>query len=193
MSRELIHHTYIAFYQRPADPAGMIYWLDQYNANGGDIGAISAISAAFANASESQALYGSLPLSDKINSLYISAFERAASSEEIAYWEASGFNFVEISIATLNGAQGDDLATLSKKVEYADHFVSILDPQGSGIGPFAYDYVDPSLGRALMDLVTMNSDVSYENVLAQVHLAFAGGAITPLALSEVYERITIMS
>ena len=35
MSAELIHQMYIAYYQRPADPAGLIYWQDQLNANGG--------------------------------------------------------------------------------------------------------------------------------------------------------------
>ena len=34
MSAELIHQMYIAYYQRPADPAGLIYWQDQLNANG---------------------------------------------------------------------------------------------------------------------------------------------------------------
>ena len=36
MSAELIHQMYIAYYQRPADPAGLIYWQDQLNANGGE-------------------------------------------------------------------------------------------------------------------------------------------------------------
>ena len=81
-----------------------------------NIGAIS-ISAAFANA---RLLYGS----DKINSLYISAFERAASSEEIAYWEGSGFDFVEISIGVM-------IWRLYQK----SHEFWILK-----IGPFAYDF-----------------------------------------------------
>ena len=38
MSAELIHQMYIAYYQRPADPAGLIYWQDQLNANGGGEG-----------------------------------------------------------------------------------------------------------------------------------------------------------
>ena len=36
MSAELIHQMYIAYYQRPADPAGLIYRQDQLNANGGE-------------------------------------------------------------------------------------------------------------------------------------------------------------
>ena len=59
MSAELIHQMYIAYYQRPADPAGLIYWQDQLNANGGgEDGWNAAVAAAFANAAESSALYG---------------------------------------------------------------------------------------------------------------------------------------
>ena len=53
MSAELIHQMYIAYYQRPADPAGLIYWQDQLNANGGGEAGWNAVAAAFANAAES--------------------------------------------------------------------------------------------------------------------------------------------
>ena len=52
MSAELIHQMYIAYYQRPADPAGLIYWQDQLNANGGGEAGWNAVAAAFANAAE---------------------------------------------------------------------------------------------------------------------------------------------
>ena len=48
MSAELIHQMYIAYYQRPADPAGLIYWQDQLNANGGGEAGWNAVAAAFA-------------------------------------------------------------------------------------------------------------------------------------------------
>ena len=90
MSAELIHQMYIAYYQRPADPAGLIYWQDQLNANGGGEAGWNAVAAAFANAAESSALYGNQTLAQKISAIYLAAFERAASADEVAYWEASG-------------------------------------------------------------------------------------------------------
>jgi len=168
MSAELIHQMYIAYYQRPADPAGLIYWQDQLNANGGGEAGWNAVAAAFANAAESTSLYGSQTLGQKISAIYLAAFERAASADEVAYWEASGFNAAQIGFAIVNGAQNDDLATVTKKVDYAEAFVSALDPAGTGVGPFEFQYVDPSLGRSLMDPITKNSDVSAATVSSQV-------------------------
>ena len=128
MSAELIHQMYIAYYQRPADPAGLIYWQDQLNANGGERPA-GMLSAAFANAPESSALYGSQTLGQKISAIYLAAFERAASADEVAYWEAR-INAAQIGFAVVNGAQNDDLATVNKKVAYFTEFVKVLDPLG---------------------------------------------------------------
>ena len=168
MSAELIHQMYIAYYQRPADPAGLIYWQDQLNANGGGETGWNAVAAAFANAAESSALYGNQTLAQKISAIYVAAFERAASSDEVAFWEASGFNAAQIGFAIVNGAQNDDLSTVSKKVDYAEAFVAAIDPAGTGVGPFSFQYVDPSLGRDLMDVVTKDSDVSQATVSSQV-------------------------
>ena len=75
MSAELIHQMYIAYYQRPADPAGLIYWQDQLNANGGGEAGWNAVADAFANAAESSALYGNQTLGQKISAIYLAAFE----------------------------------------------------------------------------------------------------------------------
>ena len=128
----------------------------------------NAVAAAFANAAESSALYGNQTLGQKISAIYLAAFERAASADEVAFWEASGFNAAQIGFAIVNGAQNDDLSTVTKKVDYAEAFVSVLDPAGTGVGPFAFQYVDPSLGRGLMDVVTKDSDVSAATVNSQV-------------------------
>jgi hypothetical protein len=136
-------------------------------------------------------LYGSQTLGQKISAIYLAAFERAASTDEVAYWEASGFNAAQIGFAIVNGAQNDDLATVSKKVDYAEAFVAALDPAGTGVGPFEFQYVDASLGRSLMDPITKNSDVSAATVSSQVsstlptlntvNLTSGNDVVTPLA------------
>ena len=167
MSAELIHKMYIAYYQRPADPAGLVYWLDEFNKAGGGTAGWNAIAGAFANAPESQALFGTATLGQKISAIYLAAFERAASAEEVAYWEASGFNAAQIGFAVVQGAQNDDLLTVAKKVDYSEAFVSAIDPAGTGEGPFDLVYDDPSIGRNLMDVITKDSDVSASTVAAQ--------------------------
>ena len=60
------------------------------------------------------------------------------------------------------------LERLAKKVDYAEAFVAQIDPAGTGVGPFAFQYVDPSQGRTLMDAITKDSDVSAATVASQV-------------------------
>jgi hypothetical protein len=113
-------------------------------------------------------LYGSQTLSQKISAIYLAAFERAAVDSEVTYWASSGFTEAQIAFAIVNGAQNDDLTTVQAKDTYATNFVAALDPAGTGVGPFSYEYSDPSIGRTLMDEVTKDSDVSTATVAAQV-------------------------
>ncbi|OUV02328.1 MAG: hypothetical protein CBC42_05930 [Betaproteobacteria bacterium TMED82] len=198
MSAELIHQMYIAYYQRPADPAGLQYWQDQLTANGGGEAGWNAIAAAFANAPESQALFGSQTLAQKISAIYLAAFERAAADTEVAFWEASGFNDAQIAFAVVNGAQNDDLTTVNNKVDYAEAFVSTLDPAGTGVGPFAFQYTDASLGRTLLDPITSTTDVSTATVATQVTatlpsivtVSLTSGADTITPTTNAAEQIT---
>jgi len=159
---------YIAYYQRPADPAGLAYWQAQLTANGGGEAGWNVVAAAFANAAESSALYGTQTLSQKISAIYLAAFERAAVESEISFWANSGFSDAQIAFAIVNGAQNDDLTTVNNKEAYAVNFVAALDPAGTGVGPFSYEYSDPSIGRTLMGDVTKDSDTSAATVNAQV-------------------------
>ncbi|OUW01413.1 MAG: hypothetical protein CBD16_05595 [Betaproteobacteria bacterium TMED156] len=168
MTATLIHQMYIAYYQRPADPAGLAYWQAQLTANGGGEAGWNAVAAAFANAAESSALYGSQTLEQKISAIYLAAFERAAVDSEVSYWASSGFTEAQIAFAIVNGAQNDDLTTVGTKVTYATNFVAAIDPAGTGVGPFEYEYSDPSIGRTLMGDITKDSDVSTATVNSQV-------------------------
>jgi hypothetical protein len=168
MTASLIHQMYIAYYQRPADPAGLVYWQAQLTANGGGETGWNTVAAAFANAAESSALYGSQTLSQKISAIYLASFERAAVDSEVTFWVDSGFTEAQIAFAIVNGAQNDDLTTVSNKETYAVNFVATLDPAGTGVGPFEYEYSDPSIGRTLVGAITASSDVSSATVAAQV-------------------------
>ena len=99
MTASLIHQMYIAYYQRPADPAGLAYWQAQLTANGGGEAGWNVVAAAFANAAESSALYGTQTLSQKISAIYLAAFERAAVESEISFWANSGFSEAQIAFA----------------------------------------------------------------------------------------------
>ena len=113
-NQKLVHQMYIAYYQRPADPEGLKYWVDQLETYQ-DWTVISAAFGAPENA-ENQALYGSKSREEVIAEIYQSAFDRAAVAEEISFWANSEFSLTNLAFAIINGAQNDDLATVNAKV-----------------------------------------------------------------------------
>ena len=64
---EQVQKIFIAFYQRPADPAGLKYWAQRVDAAGGDFGAVID---AFASSPEAVALYGTIDAAT-IGTVYI--------------------------------------------------------------------------------------------------------------------------
>ena len=172
MSASLIHKMYIAYYQRPADPAGLVYWVDQLETHQD----WTVISAAFANAPESQSLYGNMSLGDIVRSIYQSAFNREAAQNEVDFWVDSGFSAADIAFAIVNGAQNEDLVTVNNKLAYSQSFVNVLDPDGDGAGPFTFVFdgdADAARGRDLMAQIDQNSVVTDVMAALDIQANFA--------------------
>lgn len=167
---ETVQKIYIAFYQRPADPAGLKYWAEQIDKAGGNP---NAVITAFGTSPEAQELYGDIDadtIGDVIDAVYQAAFGRAAEQEEIDYW-AEGFNAGTITassmaLAVVLGAQNDDLATIDNKLEVANEFTAQVDGRpltdaGFGVGPFAATYAgndDAVSARDVLVNVTADPD-----------------------------------
>ena len=131
-----VQEIYIGYYQRPADPQGLLYWAAQLDANGGNL---DSIINAFANSAESQALYGNITsanIDTVINNIYEALFGRAADATGLAYYHngfvAGTFSPATIMLNILDGAQGTDLVTLENKVTAADEFTKTIDPNLDG-------------------------------------------------------------
>jgi len=77
-----VQEIYIAYYGRPADPAGLQYWAGQLAANRGNL---SAIINAFGSSAESTALYAGADNSAKVTAIYRQLFNRAP--------DTAGLNF----------------------------------------------------------------------------------------------------
>ncbi|MGC9258406.1 DUF4214 domain-containing protein, partial [Desulfurella sp.] len=129
-----VQDLYIAYYQRPADPAGLIYWSQMAAAQGG---LTPQIINAFANSPEAQANYGTITsanIATVITDIYQALFNRAPNpqGQGLAFYE-NGFNngtFTPGTIALniLNGAQGNDAVTLENKLTAAMQFTQAIDP-----------------------------------------------------------------
>lgn len=108
-----VQNLYLAYFGRPAEPAGLSYWTAQADAT------VDQISAAFAQQPEYTNTYGGLTRSQTINQLYQNLFGRAAASDELTYWQNSNDITVDrLALALTNGATGTDRLLLDSKIQY---------------------------------------------------------------------------
>jgi hypothetical protein len=133
---DTVQKIFIGYYQRSADPSGLIFWAAKLEAKAGNL---NEIIAAFANSAESQALYGTIKssnISTVVNSIYNALFCRSAEAAGLNYY-VNGFNSGQFTAATimlniLNGAQGEDLAIINNKLTAANLFTKTIDPELDG-------------------------------------------------------------
>ncbi len=121
-----IQGIYIALFGRPADPLGLSYF-NGVTGGGADLTAIGDLAAT----AEYQARFVDMSNVQIINSIYQSLFGRDADLAGLTFFaqalENGTFNINNIAIAILDGAQGDDVATVNNKIEAANLFTSSLD------------------------------------------------------------------
>ena len=161
-----IQKIYIAFYQRPADPAGLRYWADRVDVAGGDIGQVIN---AFASSAEATALYGpinSTTIGSVLDSLYLALFnvmpDAAGRQFYVDAFTAGTFTAGTIALAVLNGARNDDLIAINNKMQVANEFTQQVDGRpltdaffGTGSNfDVTYDGADVVAARNILKTVT---------------------------------------
>jgi len=162
-SLDTVQKAYIGYYQRPADPGGLIWWADYLASHG----AVSRPSfEAFANSDESRALYGEINsgnIASVIEAIYQALFHRAADTAGrdwyVAEFNKGAFTAATIMLNVLYGAQNDDLATLNNKVAASHLFTKTIDPELDG-DSFRVTYAgdgDAVVARGFLGLVTSAS------------------------------------
>lgn len=196
---DLVQKIYIGYYQRPADPAGLIYWAEWLDGNGGNI---SVIIDAFANSDESRDLYGTISngtISTVVNYIYRNLFARDAETAGLAYW-VDEFNSGRITAATimlnvLAGAQNDDLLSVNNKLAAAKLFTGTIDPELDGES-FQATYAgneDANAGRNFLALVTSNASTvptqGETTAYLQTHIADTGETLGESPLESVSQTI----
>lgn len=189
-----VQKIYIAFYQRPADPAGLKYWAQRLDVAGGDL---TAIIDAFAGEPEAQELYGAIDeasIGAVVDAIYQALFNRAPDAAGKQFYvdgfKAGTFSAGNIALNVLNGAQNDDLVAINNKVGVANEFSAQVDGRaltdaGFGTGTsFDVTYsgaADATAARDLLKAVTSNpatvlSAAAVTEAL-QAQIADAGDAI----------------
>lgn len=125
---ENIQKLYVAYFNRPADTAGLAYWEGVVEAAKGDT---AAVSAAFAADTEYKAAYKDLSNADIVNKVYQNLFGRPAEAAGRDYWanllDKKTITIDAVVTAIATGAQGSDLTAYNNKVKAATAFTAALD------------------------------------------------------------------
>ncbi|TCP19832.1 DUF4214 domain-containing protein [Simplicispira metamorpha] len=166
---DTVQKIYIAFYQRPADPAGLKYWADRIDAAGGDA---SAVVTAFAESAEAVALYGTIDAStigNVIDAIYLALFNRAPDAAGKQFYVdgfiAGTFTAGSIALSVLDGAAGDDAVAIQNKAQVANEFTQQVDGRplndpyfgtGSSFDVTYQGDTDAQAARDILKTVTAN-------------------------------------
>lgn len=183
-----VQKLYIAFYQRPADSAGLLYWSQRLDAANGSL---EGVIDAFASSAEATALYGAInkdTVGSVVDKIYQALFNRAPDEAGKKYYVdgflAGKFTAGKIALDVLNGASNDDLVAIGNKMAVANNFTRTVDGRALdnpefGIGSvFAATYAgdtDAQNARELLAGVTSKPEtvLSAKQVVEQVQTKIA--------------------
>lgn len=163
-SAELIQKLYVGYYGRPADPVGLAFWLQKYEAEG-----LESVLGAFSNSAESQALYGDAPdNTELVSTIYQQLFDRFPDEAGWAFYtnalDDGRFSPEEIILAVIDGAQNEDAALIGARLNAATAVTEYLEAS-SGIyaGSRAAE-----IGRDFLESVDMDVASTEAAAIAQL-------------------------
>ncbi|MFZ6655193.1 DUF4214 domain-containing protein [Undibacterium sp. TJN19] len=125
-----IQKLYIAYFNRPADVAGLQYWEGQLDANKISL---PSLAQSFSEQVEYKNTYAGKNTADVITALYKNLFARNPDADGLKYWvgqiDAGSVNMGTAALAILNGAtpQSQDGKTIDLKLSFASNFTASLD------------------------------------------------------------------
>jgi hypothetical protein len=132
---DAIQKLYVAYFNRPADPAGLTFWSNAVTAANGDT---TAVAAAFSTSAEYTSTFNAMSNAQVVAAVYQNLFGRTADAQGAAFWTAALDNKtitignVVTSIAA--GAQGTDGTIVTNKVAAATAFTAAVDTQAEIAG-----------------------------------------------------------
>ncbi|WP_157678404.1 DUF4214 domain-containing protein [Oleiphilus messinensis] len=144
---ETILEIYVAFYGRPADPAGLKYWAKELAAVDGDV---SKIIGAFGTSPEYETRFGALNDTSLITNLYQQILGRDPDAAGLNFYQgelSSGQSSLQtIALTILGGATGPDAEVIQNRKAVAKHYLSITANSPEAESEFSNDDLFTILG-----------------------------------------------
>ena len=134
-SRSYVQKAYIAYYGRPADPAGQDYWASRMDAEGGSL---NAIIEAFGTSDEFNRRYANLSDEALVTKIYQQALGRDPEQGGLNYYvgelQAGRITLQTITLDVLNGATtAPDSTVVANKLDVAAYYTAKV-AAGCGYG-----------------------------------------------------------
>jgi S-layer protein len=170
-----VQKLYVAYFGRPADPAGLNYWSANIDAAGGSI---NNVVAGFAASNESQALYAGGNTAQLVSSIYLALFNRTPEAAGLAYWVA------QIDGGTVSGARAayqilsnagpGDATSISNKLAAANAFTAQIDTQAEingYVGTTAASYARTYLSKVDATAGSLSNAINSQTLANTVAVA----------------------
>ena len=174
-SQSVVSSFYLAYYGRPADPAGLAFWALQLDNANGDFGAIVK---AFAYSDEYLARVSTSDVEEHVSRIYEEMFSRAPDQAGLEFWvdaiNDGRATLADTAIAILQGARSTDLETVTARQRAADAFTAAVAADGT-----AYAGMTAlQAGRLLLQSVTNTTSQADVDAMLQSALVLAATAST---------------
>lgn len=169
-SENQVQELYIAYFGRPADPAGLAFYADALDAG---TTTVADIATSFGTSDEAASIVA-LSTDDYLAAVYLQAFGRAYDNDPAVdgtFWADAindGATTKELAmIQILEGAQGDDVAAVTNKVAVASTFTAAVES-----GDKVYATGDIAAAKAVITGVTSDdATVATGNAAADAAVA----------------------
>jgi len=128
-SPEDLQKLYIAYFGRPADPAGLQFYSPK---------SVNDVLSSFAASTESEVLYASSSTQQLVNAIYSFLFNRPAEAAGLAYWtnqiNSGQLTSAQAAYQILSSAGPGDSTAIANKVAAANAFTDDLDTNAEIVG-----------------------------------------------------------
>lgn len=181
-----IQKLYIAYFNRPADPAGLAYWTASSMS-------ITQIANSFAEQAEYKAAFAGQSTETIVSTLYVNLFARAAEPAGLLYWvgeiNAGRSTLGSAAINILNGAKDADKIAVDSKVKAAASFTTAIEPSTDAIVAYSKAGGTAAAKTWLGAVTTDATALTQIAAQAAVIKSIVDGATSNIALTNGTDRL----
>ncbi|MYN44001.1 DUF4214 domain-containing protein [Pseudoduganella sp. FT93W] len=173
---ELVQQLYVAYYNRPADVAGLAFWVDAIDNRGATI---DQVSKGFNTVKEYTDMYSGKTADAVVNTVYQNLFGRIADSEGLNFWgpkiqsgaitTADLVKYITAGAVNADGTPNADGQVFANKVAAAQAFTTEIGTAGNEAERVAYANGGNAVAVAKAYIAGVTTTASLTAALANVH------------------------